>query len=289
MNEFLKQNAIKLISKSGYFIKPLTLKKNDRGLYMKLYGGESVDSRRFYNISAGGHFDFGCGIHHPCWTNIDLDRKWKMGKMYDPKKDIAHDILTCTPFPIESNSAELVYSRLSIEHITDQAALYTFKEIKRILKKGGIFRVITINIDLDYRAFKNNDREYFFWFRDFDTVSIEQAFLEHFAASASYLVKEGSPDRFSDEEVKLIFKTEDYEDALNYCTSRCPVELQNKYRSRHINWWNPQKLHQMLSLAGFETIYLSAPEQSISPVLRNEFYFDNMCNKVMLYMEVINS
>ncbi len=289
MKEIIKQKTLSIISKSGYVIKPLTLKKNDHDLYLKLFGEESVRFRRFYNISAGGHFDFGCGIHHPCWTNIDMDRKWKFGKRFDPQKDIAHDLLTATPIPIDSGTAELIYSRLSIEHITDEAALFFFKEVKRMLKRNGIFRVITLNTDLDYRAFKNKDREYFFWFPDFSAVSIEQAFLEHFAASASTLVKEGSNHRISNKELQEIFETMPYRKALDYCKSKCPVELQNKYRNRHINWWNPEKLQQMLSQAGFNTIYLSAPEQSASPVLRNEYYFDNMCNKVMLYMEAINN
>ena len=112
--------------------------------------------------------------------------------------------------------------------------------------------------------------------------------LDHFAKSASILVNEGASNRISDEEFRNIFKIRNFEDALDYCTSRCPIELQNKYRNRHINWWNPLKLQQMLFRAGFKTIYLSAPEQSASPVLRNEFYFDNLCNKAMLYMEVIN-
>jgi len=289
MNEFVKSKAIEYLGLAGYFIKPLVAKKNDTDLYIKLYGKDSVEARRFYNISAGGHFDFGCGIHHPCWTNIDMDRNWKSAKCYDPSKDIAHDLLTCNPIPVESSSAELVHSRLSIEHITDEAVLFMFTEIKRILKKDAIFRVHTINTDIDYRALKNNDREYFFWFQNNPSISLEQAFLEHFAASASNLTPDGAKNPISDEELRSVFSSLPYEDALNYCTARCPVELQNKYRNRHINWWNPNKLHKMLSMAGFKTIYLSAPEQSASPVLRNDFYFDNMCNRVMLYMEAVNN
>lgn len=287
MKKFIKRNAIRLVSEAGYFIKPHIENRNDKDLYVKLFGKESVEKRRFYNISAGGHFDFGCGIHHPCWTNVDMDRSWRLAKCYDPKKDIAHDVLTCTPLPIESDSAEIVHSRLTIEHITDEATLFLFKEVKRILKKGAIFRVHTINTDLDYRALKNNDREYFFWFRDNPSISLEQAFLEHFAASASTLTPDGAENPISDEEIRFVLGTKKYEDALDFFASRCPVELQYKYRNRHINWWNPEKLHRMLAQAGFKTIYLSQPEQSASPVLRNANYFDNMDNRVMLYMEAV--
>ncbi len=285
---FVKEKAFNLISKTGYCLKPLIVPKNDQEHYLKLYGKKSVEGRKFYNISAGGHFDFGCGIHHPCWTNIDLDREWKYGITFNPEKDIAHDILTCSPIPVESNSAELIYSRLSIEHITDEATLYMFKEAKRMLKKGGLFRVNTLNNYLDYIAFKNNDRDFFYWFKNHKAISIGQAFLEHFAASASLIVEEGASERITDEEMKHIFSTLHYEEAMEYCTSRCPVELQNKYRRRHINWWTPEKLEKMLKSAGFKTVYLSSAEQSMAPVLRNEYYFDNINNKTMLYMEAIN-
>ena len=284
----IKQKVFGFINKTGYSLKPLIVPKNDTQQYIKLYGIESVENRRFYNISAGGHFDFGCGIHHPCWTNVDLNRNWKYGIQYNPKTDIAHDILTCSPIPVESNSAELVHSRLSIEHITDEASLYLFKEAKRMLKKGGILRLNTLNNYLDYVAFKNNDREFFYWFKNHNAISIGQSFLEHFAASASLLVEEGAAERITDQEMEHIFSTMHYEDALDYCTARCPVELQNKYRRRHINWWTPEKLERMLKSAGFKTVYLSQAEQSMAPVLRNEYYFDNINNKTMLYMEAIN-
>jgi hypothetical protein len=117
---------------------------------------------------------------------------------------------------------------------------------------------------------------------------LEQAFLEHFAASASTLTPDGAENPISDEEIRFVLGTKKYEDALDFFASRCPVELQYKYRNRHINWWNPEKLHRMLAQAGFKTIYLSQPEQSASPVLRNDNYFDNMTNRTMLYMEAVN-
>ena len=39
--------------------------------------------------------------------------------------------------------------------------------------------------------------------------------------------------------------------------------------------------------AGFETVYRSAAEQSASPVMRNEVYFDNRFQKCMFYMEAV--
>lgn len=287
MNKFIKNNVVRLIGKAGYLIKPYISKINDKDRYIKLYGRESVEKRKFYNISAGGHFDFGCGIHHPCWTNIDVDRDWGFGSNFNSKKDIAHDLLTCTPIPIESDSAELVHSRLSIEHITDEAALFMFKEVKRMLKKGGLFRICTYNNTLDCIAYRNNDRDFFWFCPDHKSVSIGQAFLEHLAQSAALNVKEGASKRITDEELKDIFKTKTDEEVLEYCTSRCPVELQVKYR-RHISWWTPEKLERMLKEAGFNNIYLSAAEQSRSPVLRNEYYFDNYSNRTLFYMEAVN-
>jgi len=43
--------------------------------------------------------------------------------------------------PIENDSAEVVYSSHTVEHITDEAAQKMFNESYRILKKGGILRI----------------------------------------------------------------------------------------------------------------------------------------------------
>lgn len=273
-------------------IKLIKIRDNDLSLYIELYGEESVKKRRFYNISVGSYLGFGGGLHHPCWTKIDVNPPKSnkriysdRGLAYDPKFDIEHDLLSLKALPVESSIAELVHTRFTIASINDEAAQLMFNEVFRILKPNGIFRISTPNIDLDYRAYMSNDMSFFYWFANKKAVSIEQAFLIHVAAQASPWHQEGAAQRINDEQFRNLILTKTKEDALNYCTSLCSIETQKKYRQDHINWWNQDKLEKMLKKAGFKTIYLSSREQSASPVMRNPVYFDNYDNKFVMYME----
>lgn len=283
----------KAIAQTGYDLK--RLRPVDVQHYLELYGEESVKKKQFYNISAGSYMGFGGGLHHPCWTNIDLDRPWKKTQYseknveYNSKYDIKHDLLSMQPVPVESSLAELVHTRFTIASLTDEIAYYMFKEVYRILRNGGIFRISTPNIDLDYRAYFNSDMTFFFWFGKNSLLSIEQAFLFHVATQLSTFATDGPPERIGDEQFRDLLKSNSMEDALNYCTSRCSLEIQKRNRQNHINWWNPQKLQRMLKQAGFKTVYLSTREQSAAPVMRNEVYFDNEDNKFVMYMEAKKS
>jgi hypothetical protein len=288
----MKKIFKKILSYLGFELKKIT-NHDDTDLYIDLYGSESVKNRRFYNISTGAYKGFGGGINHPCWTNIDVDKPWKSDKYFpggvecNPESDISHDLLSMKPIPVETATAELVHSRFTVDRLTDGAAQYFFNEVYRILKKGGIFRIVSTNLDLDFRAYKNNDKDYFFWLEE--NVSIEQAFLYHIVTQVSTLYNDPATKKITDEEFKQLLKTMNYEDALNYCVSRCSPEIHKNNRYDHFNWWNQKKYERMLSLAGFKTVYLSAPEQSASPVLRNNYYFDNEHLKVMMYMEAVKN
>jgi hypothetical protein len=266
---------------------------DDTDAYVKFYGSDSVRSRRFYNISTGAYNGFGGGINHPCWTNIDVDRPWKNdeffpdGKEYNAEYDIAHDLFSMKPIPVENSSAELVHSRFTVDRLTDEAAQYFFNEVYRILKDGGIFRIVSTNLDLDFRAYLNNDKDYFFWLGE--DFSIEQAFLFHMVSQVSTHYHDPATYKITDEEFKDLLKKMNYEDALNYCTSKCSVEIHKKNRYDHFNWWNRKKYEKMLDNAGFKSVYLSAPEQSAAFVMRNELFFDNEHNKVMMYMEAVKN
>ena len=286
----MKRIIRKIINAIGYDIHRVKNKGNgDINPYYEIYGWDSVKERRFYNIGAGT-------FKHPAWTNVDFESDWYS----DNQIDISWDLLSITPIPVESNCAEIVYSSHTVEHITDKAAQNMFNESHRILKKGGIFRVTTPNIDLEYRAYKDNDRHYFYWIdtysipenykrvklnKPLNEASIQQIFLYHFAAGASTLHADSTVERIGDEKLDELFSEMDYEYALNYCISRCPIEVQKKYPGNHINWWNRNKMFRMLGEAGFNNIYLSGYGQSFAPVLRNTLYFDSTHPKISLYVE----
>ena len=282
-----------MVNAIGYDIK-VWRARNDIDLYHRIYRKKAVENRRFYNIGAGS-------FSHPAWTNVDHASEWYR-VVQEKGIDIDWDLLSLTPLPVQDDSAEIVYSSHTIEHIINEAAQNMFNESHRILRKGGVFRVNTPNIDLDFRAYKENDRHFFYWIdwystpkacqriklnRPLNEASIQQIFLWHFASSASTLHADGSPERITDEELDRIFREMEYEEALNYCISKCSLEVQKKYPGNHINWWNKNKLFRMLRNAGFDNIYVSGYGQSFSPVLRNILTFDNTHPKISLYVEAV--
>ena len=265
-------------------------------MYSELYPADSLKNRRFYNVGAGL-------FRHPMWTNIDGGGEY-YNELYKQKRkcDIWHDLFDRKHFPIDDNSAEIIYSSHTIEHIDNSSVDFFFKDAYRILKKNGILRITTMNIDPEYAAWKRNDKDYFYWIewefanKNFQRLgltmplrdaSLTQIFLEDFASSASILSVEGGVKQLDDDELVGLFNEKSYADALDYCCNLCPVDLQRKYPFRHMNWFNESKLSAMLSEAGFKEVYRTARLQSAVPVLRSERFFDATLPPVSIYMEAV--
>ncbi len=261
--------------------------------YSKIFPQESLNRKAFYNIGAGK-------FRHPFWTNVEKKTDWYEDSFVD-SDHLEYDLLSLTKLPVEDNSAEIVYSSHTVEHITDAAAQNMFNEAYRILKPGGILRFSTPNMDLVHRAYKDKDRDFFYWIehlsipgeyekacsKPLDQASLQQIFLYYFASQATELHPGSTLPKMSDEEIDRIFSEMEYEKALNYCTSQYSEEIHKKYPGPHVNWWNFDKASRMLSKAGFQKIYKSGYGQSFCPILRNVYLFDNTHPKVSLYVETI--
>ena len=287
MKYFLKQFVRRMFNSAGFHVSKSKKAGYDQ-LYYKLFSHDSINNKRFYNIGEAQTF-------HPFWTLVDLSiQKTQLGR-------INYDLMSKEPLPIDSSSAEIIYSSQVIEHITDDAANYMFKESFRCLKKGGFLRLVTPDIDLAYRALKHNDWDFLRGNKSYETkqkylnvnmnkhpdkASIEQLFLWRFARHTSTMFNLGDQERIDDKELNNIFSELEYEEALNYCISKCSKEIQRKYSGGHINWWNKSKVTQMLQQAGFTEIYLSGYGQSFNPVLRNINFFDKSHPEFSLYVEV---
>lgn len=264
-------------------------------LHKLCFPAEALENRRLYNIGAGR-------FAHPYWTNVDFLSDWYSANSAKTRTGIHYDLLSLEPIPIESGTAEIVYTSHTIEHINDAAAANLFAETFRVLRKGGVFRATTPNIELDVRAYRSNDMSYWYWAEDYskpnemqrvgirtpmNQATAAQLFLFQFATSVSTLPIDGEPKRVSDSELAELMSTRPLQEALNECTARCTVGLQRKFPGRHLNWWDYEKMERMLKEAGFSNIYRSGYGQSISPVLRNTALFDSTHPKISLYVEAV--
>lgn len=61
--------------------------------------------------------------------------------------------------PLHDRSADIVFSSHFLEHLTKTDGLDFLSECYRILKPGGIFRLLTPDLDIAFEMFKNKDSE----------------------------------------------------------------------------------------------------------------------------------
>ncbi len=266
----------------------------DIDLYLSLFDQKTIEEKRFYNFGSGK-------FRHPMWTNVDHPSehyKRAQGRTIQ----ICWDMMSGEPVGIPDDTAEIVYSSHVVEHLPDKDALFMIQEAHRCLRKGGVFRLSTIDVDLDYRAYRAGDRHYFNWIEMYSKpknmkranirsplreASLEQIFLFHIASSASELHVHGVENPISDGELRHAFETLSVEEALDFCAGRCSVALQKRFPGNHISWWNPKKATDSLVAAGFSEVYISGRNQSVSPVLRNPRFFDKTRPTTSLFVEAI--
>jgi len=255
------------------------------------YPERSLAERRFYNIGAGV-------FQHRYWTNIDYNSGYYGAVL--PKGYIDHNLMSLDAFPVEDNVAELVYCSHVIEHITNQAALKLISEAHRILKTGGLLRIVVPDARLAYEACLRGDRRFFYWVEPHSrprivrgmyrippkNASIEQLFLHLVAGQLSEIdIDQDVERKFSTEEIAMILETRSMEEALDFFRRRCVFK--DQYAGTHINWWAANKLDHYFREAGFSSPRLSGFGQSRAAPLRDTSLFDSTHPKISLYMEAV--
>ena len=291
---FITSTLKGLAEKMGYAISAFK-PRIDLGVYEQLFGADAVRRRAFYNVGAGG-------FSHPAWTNIDADSDWYGCNRKDTLRsgNLQHDLLSLKPLPIESDSASIIYSSHTIEHVTNEADEVFFRDAHRVLKQGGIVRITTNSTDLAYRAYRSGDRRFFYWSdwyrkpEEYKPInlksplaeaSLQQLFLFDFASQLTTVAADGPPERLNDGEVDRIFNGMPYEEALDHCRTRCLLEVQKRNPGYHLNWFNADKIVRMLRAAGFKDVYVSGWCQSVTPVLRDPRHFDKTHPRISIYVE----
>ncbi len=204
------------------------------------------------------------------------------------------------PFPIESNSAEIVYSSHAIEHVTDEAIHNMLKESYRILKPGGCIRLTAPDAYFLFKEYQKNEFFYYLWILGLDLnksysyffnkplleTSIHQQFLHSFATQLCEISVDDTPEKkYTDSEISDYFLNHPDVTNLDYFTKQCKFNVDRPLN--HINWCTHEKLISFLKEAGFSSPYASSRGQSVVPVLRDTNWFDNTQPWLSLYVEAL--
>lgn len=90
------------------------------------------------------YLNLGCGSrHHPEWINVDINPSAPEVVRYDLRRGI----------PFAEKSFEVVYHSHVLEHLHKTQAPFFLKECWRVLKPGGIIRVVVPNLEVIVRNY----------------------------------------------------------------------------------------------------------------------------------------
>lgn len=195
--------------------------------------------------------------------------------------DIDLDLSKCPHFPINENTLDAVYTSHVIEHLQDNHVQNIFDNAFRVLKTGGHLRISCPDIDLYIRALHDNDLAFFHYrhvsyYRELGiNESINGLFLDVFTRQCD--------KNIARDEILNLISTKGTNEALNVLKSK--EFYDPAFSNHHINWFNFEKVSQMLELSGFNKIRRSQKGQSFNPKMRNMSVFDTGDEKISMYIE----
>ena len=200
-------------------------------------------------------------------------------------------------FPYEKESIDYVYSAHFFEHVDNKTSQNLFNESYRILKPGGILRILVPDFQLMLDKYNNNDENWFFntvgtkGRNDWKLYNIEKnltnVFL-HWVTNHDFSGPNGwarIPIRVSESIVREKAKCGDVKEFCTWAQNQIPKH-DNRVKTQHINWWNLDKFENMLS--EFSDVKLSKHMVSKIPDVQNG-KFDNWANRkeISLYIEAV--
>jgi len=181
-----------------------------------------------------------------------------------PTPDIDLDLTTKKPILLEDNSVFLVFCSHLIEHLFPDQVQYLFEEVHRILKPGGIFRVICPNMN--------------YYIREYEAGKLSPADF----ARSFYAGYDGSDDYARGAiDVTGPWRSIDFFSRLN------PPSINKEKRGWHVSYYNGSRLTAILTYAGFPFVREAKQQDLASSVMQDLEHFDCSHIYMSLYVEAV--
>ncbi|MBR4624101.1 MAG: methyltransferase domain-containing protein [Alphaproteobacteria bacterium] len=243
-----------------FSIKNFCDKDRTKGKQITIFGVKIKVKNSSFGLNIGaGHF------LEPGWDVVD----WYIDDKYI---DYKVNLLKTTNLPINDESYKYVFTSHLIEHLSNELDENLFKEVYRILKPNGIFRIACPDAEKALFAYKNNDKGFFYTGEIvLHGQSLERRLVNYFASFkcynyGGYANYSGGPI-IDDEIVKNKVNELSIEDFVKWCVSLIPAEA---YYTAHINGHTYDKVVNMLKNAGFKNIERSYYRKSNAKKMRGK-------------------
>ncbi|QPB18738.1 methyltransferase domain-containing protein [Rhizobium sp. 007] len=259
------------------------------------YSKFELDRRPFLNIGPGS-------FRHPYWRTADKKyggQAWTEARrgVQQAPVDYYWDVYSGEPLPERDKFFSVIYTSHVIEHLFPQDTRLLFSEAKRVLKEGGIIRVVCPDAALMVRAYQDEDWAYFLHYLDVKSSRLSKSIhslsaIELREISAQFLidwvsliVHPDNPTRLAKAECPAFLTR--YDNIYQALDAACALSDRetNKTAGAHVNWFTFEKLESILKEAGFTDIRRSGYLQSTAPILRDSLHFDRTDPEMSLFVE----
>ena len=178
-----------------------------------------------------------------------------------------HDLRSKNNFPIEDDSYSVIFNSHVVEHIDNESGKKLITESYRILKKNGLFRLLTPDFNRFLLAYRLNDYEFFLKSgMNLSGDSIEEMICNVVCSMTTRSLDgkveyDGAPQSINFEEVKEKLKNiENIDDFVQWVVSH--ISSESDYVA-HVNGFTYEKLSKWLKDAGFQIVLPSSFRNSV--------------------------
>ena len=181
--------------------------------------------------------------------------------------------------PFADNSVTLIYCSHTLEHLEESKAAHFIKECHRILKKGGVARLVVPSTD--------NDQRIMSIIHDQDTIHDEEK--QRVARAIGKHILDNTVE-LSDKQLDILFLEAKF-DPEKFYDLAVNAGISNKFSKnnpeKHITFWDYSKLNKLAKTLSFNAYIPCYRGSSTASPFTNLCVFDSTEPQRSLYSELI--